>query len=158
MKFFDKTQYSVSITQTSDHNFNRILTFLKNVDLSFYEPLSQRMIIEDYAQKLSQSAVNIFITHSLKDIAHAAFYISPDKFKIFISSISVIPDYKNKGVGSFLLSVVENYAIKNKFSIIELEVDFRSNKLKKFYKNNGYKQCHPEKNNELKATKFMKGL
>ena len=158
MNFYDSSAYSISIIQPSKLNFNRIVSFLKNVDLSFYEPLSERIIIEDYAQKLSQRAVNIFITDSLIDIAHAAFYISEREFKIFLSSIAVIDDYKNRGVGSFLLSSVENYAIKNQFSKIELEVDSRSNKLKEFYKKNGYNQYHSINNNELKVIKLMKAL
>lgn len=158
MNFYDKSAYSVCIMHPSESNFNRIMSFLKSVDLSFHEPLSNRIIIEDYAQKLSQGAANIFIMDSLKDIAHAAFYISADGSKIFLSSISVISDYENKGVGSFLLSTVENYATKNQISIIELEVDSRSKKLKEFYKKNGYNQHHYINNNELKIIKLIKSL
>jgi len=158
MNFYDSSAYSVCIMHPSESNFDRIISFLKSVDLSFYEPLSKRIIIEDYAQKLSQEAVNIFIMHSLKDIAHTAFYISSDESKIFLSSISVISDYENKSVGSFLLSTVEDYATKNQISIIELEVDSRSKKLKEFYKKNGYDQHHNINNNELNIIKLMKTL
>ena len=128
MNSYDNRPYVISIIKHPEICLTRIVSFLKRVDLSFYEPLSKRIIIEDYAQKLSQRAVNIFIMDSLQDIAHAAFYVTEQKFKIFLTSIAVVHDYKNKGVGSLLLSKVEDYAVKNQVSVVELELNSRSNK------------------------------
>ena len=95
---------------------------------------------------------------SLQDIAHAAFYVTEQKFKIFLTSIAVVHDYKNKGVGSLLLSKVEDYAVKNQVSVVELELNSRSNKLKEFYKKNGYKQIDSINDKELDIIKLIKVL
>ena len=60
--------------------------------------------------------------------------------KIFISNFGVISEYEDKGIGSLLLRLVENYAIESKVSFIQLEFDCRPTNLIKFYNKNGFKK------------------
>ncbi|MDR1001836.1 MAG: GNAT family N-acetyltransferase [Oscillospiraceae bacterium] len=60
--------------------------------------------------------------------------------KIFeISSIGVLPEAKNKGVGSILLRTVQETVNFDKFSCIQLETDRDNNDaVNNFYKKNGF--------------------
>ena len=156
MNLYSKVIYSVNIAQPSEAKPERIESLLKKVDENFYEHLNSRVVIKDYAEKLSQRATNIFILDASVDIAHAAFYSFDHESKIFLSSIAVISEYEGKGVGCYLLDVVENYSINHEVSIIELEVDSRSSKLKEFYKKRGFEtKLHSLVDNKIKMTKLI---
>ena len=117
----------------------RIKGFLCAVEQHFYEPLSQRVDIQEYALKLSTNAKNLFLVEeSGADVAHVAFYENKKENSIFISSIATKTTHRNNGLGGYILEVIKTYAKENNYKEIELEVDARANKLISFYKKNSF--------------------
>ena len=90
----------------------KILTFLKEVDASFQPKLSTKVDLVTYSKKLSKLANVFFATLDNKDIGIVAFYINSDRRTAFITVIGVLPDCQGKGIGKFLLDLVQDYAIE----------------------------------------------
>lgn len=129
---------------------DRIKRFLEVVDQQFYEPLSQRVDIHEYASKLSQNAKNLFLIEGgSRDIAHVAFYECLKEKSIFISSIAIVKKHHNRGLGGHLLDIIKAYAKENNYKKIELEVDVRANKLVSFYKKNSFFELRRDGNTLL---------
>ena len=65
------------------------------------------------------------------------------KFLINIHDFVVHSEYRQKGVGAFLMKEIENYAINNDFCKLNLEVRVDNQKAKQLYKKAGFKECNP---------------
>jgi ribosomal protein S18 acetylase RimI-like enzyme len=116
----------------------KILTFLKEVDASFQPKLSTKVDLVTYSKKLSKLANVFFATLDNKDIGIVAFYINSDRRTAFITVIGVLPDCQGKGIGKFLLDLVQDYAIEKDLSCLELEVDKVNTSAIRFYQKNGF--------------------
>lgn len=55
-----------------------------------------------------------------------------------ITNIAVIPEYQGRGVGSFLLTEIEQYARKNKCDRISLEVRLSNRDAQRLYRQLGF--------------------
>ncbi len=62
---------------------------------------------------------------------------------INIHDLIVSPDFRQQGVGLFLLKGVENYAIENGYCRINLEVRQDNFKAQNLYKKAGFTECEP---------------
>jgi GNAT superfamily N-acetyltransferase len=133
---------------------SRIINFLTQVESSFYEPLSHRVNLSEYATKLSEKARNIFLTAGKKDIAHLAFYEDDFEKKIFLSSISIQKSSRGMGIGSYFLAILKIYARENNFRTITLEVDYRASNLVAFYEKNEFHRHHVNGNRLFLVTKL----
>lgn len=65
------------------------------------------------------------------------------KSLINIHDFIVSPNYRNKGVGFFLLKEIENYARGNGYCRINLEVRRDNFKAQNLYKKAGFRECDP---------------
>ena len=140
MSSFNIGKYSAEIIKPSSTMPKRIENFLKKIDKNFYEPLSTRVNLKDYSEKLAEKATNIFLMLSLNDVAHTAIYNLDNQSKIFVSNFGVVSRHQGKGIGNLLYKLVQNYATDSKFLSIELEADYRDANLIKFYKQRGFKK------------------
>lgn len=62
---------------------------------------------------------------------------------INIHDFVVSPQFRNKGIGLFLLQSIEAYAKENGFCRINLEVRHDNYKAQNLYKKAGFKECDP---------------
>ena len=62
---------------------------------------------------------------------------------INIHDFIVSPDFRNRGVGLFLLKAIEDYAIEKGYCRINLEVRHDNYKAQNLYKKAGFKECDP---------------
>ena len=145
-------KYTAQIIKPSCVKPKRVEKILKKLDKSFYEPLSMRVNIKEYSDKLSEKAINFFLILSSNDIAHAAIYVMDKQSKIFVTNFGVIHKYQGKGIGGLLLKLIENYAIKSDIFLIELEVNYQSINVIKFYTKNGFKK---KKDKLIKNKSFL---
>ncbi|AFJ01909.1 acetyltransferase [Methylophaga frappieri] len=112
---------------------------MRQVDSDFYDPLSERVNLFDYAKKLSDKAKNLFlVAEEQVDVAHFAFYLNEQQKSLFITSISIKKVFQGIGLGSYLLTALKRYARDTNYRLIELEVDSRSQSLIHFYKKNEF--------------------
>ena len=62
---------------------------------------------------------------------------------INIHDFIVSPNFRNSGIGLFLLNEIANYATENGFCRINLEVRHDNFKAQNLYKRAGFKECSP---------------
>lgn len=124
---------------TIDNNNKSIYAFLHKADSSFQPPLSKRLSITDYAKKLADHAQNIFAVRSNKNVAHAALYVNDlEHHKAFLSSIAVLPEFCNQGIGEQLMLECFSCAKAHGMKYLVLEVSHESTKAIALYKRNGF--------------------
>lgn len=129
-----------SIALIKDQSHKRIYDYLRKMDDFFCPKLSNVVDIKKYSKKISINAVNIFACNHGIDIGMVAFYINTLEKKVFITSISVLPEYQKKGVGFIFLEKIEQMAKKKEIFEIELEVNKKNIVGMDFYKKNKFFQ------------------
>ena len=87
-------------------------------------PLSERVNLLEYAQKVSEKADTLFIKNSGEEIASCSIYCNREVG--FITSIAVKEEYHKQHIGSEMLKEVKDHARKKGCNRIKLEV-YRSN-------------------------------
>ena len=115
---------------------NRIYQFLNEVDAIMLPPLSERVCISDYAEKLACLAETLFIVQDGCDIASCSVYCNSET--AFISSIAVKCEFLKQGIGTALMDEVMRYVKEKKCERIQLEVYVSNDAALKFYQKNGF--------------------
>lgn len=118
----------------------RIFNFLASVDEEFHPPLSCRVNLEGYSEKLATHAINFFLCDNGRDIGHVAFYCNNSECNsAFISSIAVIPEFHGSGAASHLLQMVLHRCRERGIGVLRLEVDAENAKAICFYRKHGFR-------------------
>ncbi len=113
---------------------------LELCDSSFVPPLSKRVSIIEYANKLLKFSHRLEAWESNQLIGLIAVYCNnPNKNSAYITSVSVLPSYQGKGIGSDLLNNCINHIKFLSFSNIELEVFHENFHAVQLYQSNGFK-------------------
>lgn len=104
-----------------------LLSNLKECDLDFQPPLSSRVSIEEYATKLYNNSITFEAWDNDKLIGMIAVYLNDVRGSIgYISNVCVEDKYKGYNIASNLMIMCIDYAKKNKFKNIILEVNEKS--------------------------------
>jgi ribosomal protein S18 acetylase RimI-like enzyme len=127
-----------SLSFTKDKSVQRVLTFLEKVDVSFQPRLSTKVDLLTYSTKISKLGNVFFANLDNKDVGIVAFYMNPESKKTFITIIGVLPKYQGRGIGKFLLDLVQDDSSKKGMHCIELEVDKVNTSAISFYDKNGF--------------------
>lgn len=114
----------------------RIYQFLIETDNCFIPKLSERVNIEEYAQKLAQNAENIFVSYEGQDIGACSVYCNSDI--AFISSFAVKPEYMRMKIGSHMMGQVVQQTKQLKCKSIRLEVYASNSAARTFYEKCGF--------------------
>jgi ribosomal protein S18 acetylase RimI-like enzyme len=126
--------YTIKIATEND-----IFLYLKECNNDFEPPLSNKVSLDEYSRKLFEKSVTFEAWHKNKLVSLIAAYFNDDqKLTGFITSVSVIKEYKGKGIVSHLMLDCIYYAIKINFSTILLEVNKTSIKAINLYKKFGF--------------------
>jgi len=138
--------------------FNRSLTsdvakHLQVCDTAFTPPLSKRVEIKEYAQKIDEKAERFEAWLGGELIALVAAYCNNSEGKIaYITSASVLPQWQGQSIASKLLTNVVEYARHLDFERIELEVDSKNYSAVSLYKKHGFST---RKTNDQTSTMYL---
>lgn len=120
------------MTPTTNYSLNRsnaadITTHLFRADAKFEPPLSSRVEIREYAQKLYDKAERFeaWINQDLVGLV-AAYCNRLGGSKTFVSSVSVLPDCQGQGIADQLMRQCIEHVQNLGFKQIDLEVDQRN--------------------------------
>ena len=116
-----------------------LINFLKVMDNEFPKPLSKKVKIEDYIEKLINNGIIIVSKDKNNIVGLVAGYINDYKECLaYISIIAVKNEYRSKHIGKKLLNIFENIALKNGMKNILLTVHRDNKRAIEFYKKNNY--------------------
>ncbi len=126
---------------------NEILLHLNTCSNSFIPPLHEKMNLIEYSKKIAERAIKFEVWDEQILIGIIAAYFNDSiNYSGFITNVSVIDDYKDKGLASKLMNMCINYAQKNNFKEIKLEVNFKNFNAIKLY--NRFNFSELEKKND----------
>ena len=137
--FYQSLAWMINLAIVEDDSLNRIYQYLVDVDEDFTPPLSERVEIKRYAEKLSSNAINVFVSINTQDIAHAAFYANDmSQSRAFLTSISVKSAARGRGVSDALMKDILLRSMKAGMTEIFLEVDATNTGAIRFYRKVGF--------------------
>lgn len=112
---------------------------LRECDASFVPPLSERVDLDAYAEKLVSRAER-FEAWSDDRLAGlvAAYCNDSERRAAFVTSVSVLPAWQGHGLASRLLQACIEYAQQAGFERVELEVDLRNTAAAPLYRKHGF--------------------
>jgi len=119
-----------------------ILTNLQICDEDFNPPLSQRVNLEEYAQKIFQHAVTFEAWSNQNLIGLVAAYLDPPLG--FITNVSVVNDFKRQNIASALVYRCIEFALKENVKSINLEVNKASVAAIKLYNKFNFKTINED--------------
>ena len=116
-----------------------ILKYFKSNSRVFFEPLDNRVNIDEYARKLAKFSTQFWLYDEGSLVGFMAAYLNDTSSKIaYISTISVIKSYQGKGGGKLLINNLIQLAARKKFYKIRLEVAANNSKAIRFYRKQGF--------------------
>lgn len=124
--------------KTNTALFDDVNRHLSACDKNFIPHLSQKVNIAIYAKKIVENSVTFEAWYNAELVGLIAAYCNDvENKKVFITNVSTITQHLGKGIASTLIKQCIEYATKNKFTEILLEVNSNSiNALKLYSKNN----------------------
>ena len=130
---------------------------LRECDLRFVPPLSSRVSLPDYAQKLATLADRFEAWESDRLIGLVAAYLrSSNTLEGFISSVSVCGDFEGKGLASRLMQECFDAAVAKGLNFLLLEVSQRDQQACGFYRKHGFQSIGSGKSGFLKMSLQLK--
>lgn len=117
----------------------QLTAHLRACDDAFVPPLSRRIDIENYANKLASKAARFEMWEGNVLIGLVAAYCDAAAGRIaFISNVSVLPESQHKGIASQLMTYCIDHSIALDLEGVELEVDSLNAAAISLYKKYGF--------------------
>lgn len=114
-------------------------TFMKSCDAEFVPPLSARVNIHIYAQKITDKATRFEAWHQTELVGLVAAYCNDkDKRVAFITNVSVLPSWQGRGVAGRLIEMCLEYVQQHGLSKVELEVNQDNQAAVALYRKHGF--------------------
>lgn len=130
---------------------------LRECDLRFVLPLSSRVSLPDYAQKLATLADRFEAWESDRLVGLVAAYLrSSNTLEGFISSVSVCGDFEGKGLASRLMQECFDSALAKGLTFLLLEVAQRDQQACGFYRKHGFQSIGGGESGFLKMSLQLK--
>lgn len=117
---------------------SRVLAFLTSVDDEFATPLSRRVNLESYSDKLAANAWHCFAVANHQDVGHVAFYVDHERRTAFVSSVAVTSAFRRQGVGASMFDSLVIRCRTSSIRSISLEVDSTATGAAEFYQCLGF--------------------
>ena len=115
-----------------------IAAHLRRCDNDFVPPLSDRVEIDDYSRKITGRAIRFegWAVGSL--VGLVAAYFDVDRLTAFITTVSVEPEQRKRGLASRLLVDCVAYAQERGYTRVLLEVDRDNRSAIDLYEREGF--------------------
>lgn len=128
-----------------------IKDYVLKYDKDFYEPLSARVDMDAFSQKLSDLSTTFIV---FKDGAVAglicAYFYQPETKKGFITLVHTKQEYRGQKLSLLLLDAVKCYARKYHFESIDLFVSKQQVSAYNLYSRHGFLTIEEEENGRCK--------
>jgi ribosomal protein S18 acetylase RimI-like enzyme len=120
-------------------------TYLRACDAAFRPPLSERVDLTAYAEKIAARAERFEAWDGARLAGLVAAYCNdPERRAAFVTSVSVAPQLHGRGVASRLLGACIDHARASGFARVELEVDARNEPALALYRRHGFVPAGPQ--------------
>jgi ribosomal protein S18 acetylase RimI-like enzyme len=130
---------------------------LLQCDMRFLPPLSSRVSLPDYAQKLSLLADRFEAWESDRLIGLVAAYLrNSNTPEGYISSVSICGDFEGQGIASRLMQDCFDAAVAKRLTILVLEVAQNDQHACGFYRKHGFQPIGGGKSGFLKMSLQLK--
>jgi ribosomal protein S18 acetylase RimI-like enzyme len=98
--------------ENSNYDVKDIEAFIRKLDKDFVPPLSNRVDLKAYAEKLVKEGI-VLVARNSKDRSSLqgmlGFYCTPEEFDVaFISFLGVVPSARGQGLANHLLAECKN--------------------------------------------------
>ena len=134
---------SVVIQSSSESPLNKtdVIGILQRLDDFFYPPLSSRVDLDAYSEKLLSVASIEYLLSENKEIAGLiAYYCNDTENKIaYITYIGLLPEYHGKGIAGKLLDTCISRCMLRQMCRIIVCADEMNEKVIGLYKSRGFK-------------------
>jgi ribosomal protein S18 acetylase RimI-like enzyme len=122
-----------------------IFLHLESCDYLFVPPLSYKVNLQDYSQKLFEKSETFEAWHEKKLVGLIAVYFNDRQSKKgFVTNVSVLENHNNKGIASQLIKMTKEYGHNNDFTKISLEVHTQNSNAIALYKKHHFEIEHEE--------------
>lgn len=140
-------QYSINKS-----NILQVVEHLTSCDSSFVPVLSNKVILDQYGQKLVENATRFEAFSNDKLVGLIACYLNDYKNQIgFITNVSVMESFNGRGIAKQLLAMLMKYAAEYNFNTISLKVNKLNLPALSLYKKTGFVLVN-EKQNVIQMT------
>lgn len=141
----------VQVDLTNEEHCNAVVSLLNDYmldEMGIGEAMPHGLdttIIEGLKRHQAYLGFMVFIESKFVGLANCNLNFSTWKAKplINIHDLIVAPDYRKRGVGLFLLKGIEDYAKKQGYCRINLEVRHDNYKAQNLYRKAGFNECDP---------------
>jgi ribosomal protein S18 acetylase RimI-like enzyme len=116
-----------------------IYNYLAENDQMFKPPLSARLDILNYSNKLNEFAVHFCAYREKELVGFSGCYFNNIETRIgFISTLSVIREFQGMGIAKGLLTSIKEYATQKEFNQINLQAYILNLSAIKLYSDSGF--------------------
>lgn len=131
---------------------NEIYLHLLDCDKFFIPKLSEKINISEYSEKIFNKAINFEAWDNERLIGLLSMYINEEDTSFgYITNVSIINEYKNRGIASNLLKKCIKYSKDINLNWISLKVDTKNVSAVNLYnKFNFIKEKHKNSSSFLK--------
>jgi ribosomal protein S18 acetylase RimI-like enzyme len=126
---------SNAIYKTKTASKEEIFLHLEKCKDNFIPPLDQTVDLSEYAKKIADRSMTFeaWINNTLAGLV-AAYFNDAENHSGYITNVSVLGNYKGKGIGYELMNRCIEFAIQNSFNQIKLEVAENNDNAIQLYK------------------------
>jgi ribosomal-protein-alanine N-acetyltransferase len=122
----------------------QIAALLRRCDSAFIPPLSTRVDVDAYADKIAAHALRLEAWHDTEPVALLAMYCNDiASGTAYITSVSVAPGHARQGIASALLTEARRRAAGLGMRRLALEVDGNNHAALRLYEQQGYTAAAP---------------
>jgi ribosomal protein S18 acetylase RimI-like enzyme len=132
----EEITYKINQAKSDD-----IFDHLRNCSASFFPPLHQRVNIDDYTRKIFEKADTFEAWNGNELIGLIAAYCdNVERKRAFITNVSVVEKFSNRGIASELLSMCIDHIEGMRFKEITLKVNRQNEKAVSLYKKHKFQE------------------
>lgn len=125
------------VRQISD--FSRLYDFLTAIDASLPTPLSSRVNLKQYAEKILKNGVALSAERNGAIVSSAMFYCNDrENGEAYLTLLGTIPGYEGNGYASCVMDKAEEFAKKNGMKKMCLETEMTNREAVGFYSRRGF--------------------